>query len=208
MIDAKQLSELVREAVARVRREPARDDTASRARDDQPSRARDDLIPAAVLVPIVLHPDEPGVLFTRRAMTVAKHKGQVSFPGGACEPADAGPAATALRETREEIGLAPDRVEVVGALEEQVTTTGFFVTPIVGLVEPGAELAPDPLEVAGVFEVPWSKLTDPAYHDVEWLEWRGVSFCNHRYTVCGEVIWGATGRIVARFLAAIEEVRR
>jgi 8-oxo-dGTP pyrophosphatase MutT (NUDIX family) len=164
---------------------------------------RADLVCSAVLVPVVLDGPEPQVIFTRRAMTVAKHKGQISFPGGAAEPGDADPVATALREAREEIGLDPAAVEVAGLLDDQITTTGFLITPVVGFLA-AARFQPDPVEVDEVFGVPWSVLADPARHDIEEVEWRGMSFRNHRYHVGDKVIWGATGRILARFIAAVE----
>ncbi|HUT78385.1 MAG TPA: CoA pyrophosphatase, partial [Polyangia bacterium] len=103
---------------------------------ERPRRVLDrpDLVRSAVLVPVVLDGPEPAVVFTRRTMTVAKHKGQISFPGGAAEPGDEGPVATALREAREEIGLDPAVVDVAGVLDDQITTTGFLITPVVGLL--------------------------------------------------------------------------
>ncbi len=172
---------------------------------ERPRRVIDpgSLVRSAVLVPVLTDGPEPAVVFTRRTMSVAKHKGQISFPGGAAEPGDDGPVATALREAREEIGLDPAAVEVAGLLDDQITTTGFLVTPVVGFLHPDTRFEPDPVEVAEVFEVPWSVLTDPARHDIEEIEWRGESFRNHRYHAGDKVIWGATGRILARFLAAV-----
>jgi len=173
---------------------------------DRVAIRRADLTPAAVLVPFVFRDGRPRVIFTKRTMNVAKHKGQISFPGGMVEPGDDGPAATALRESREEIGLDPSFVEVVGALDDHITTTGFAVTPVVGFVSPEAVLSPDPVEVDEVFEVAFERLMDPTHHDVEILEHRGVRFRNHRYFVDGgRVIWGATGRIVAALVAALGE---
>src|SRR5512133_2850710 len=92
------------------------------------------LVPAAVLVPIVFRNDEPHFIFTQRTMSVAHHKGQISFPGGVAEPCDAGPIDTALRESKEEIGLAPEDVRVLGCMDDLVTVTSFVVTPLVGVV--------------------------------------------------------------------------
>lgn len=121
------------------------------------------LVPAAVLVPLVDRADGVTVLLTRRSENLAHHAGQISFPGGHIEP-DEGPEEAALRETEEEVGLSRDRVRILGRLDEYITGTGFSVTPIVGLLRPPFEIAPDPLEVAEVFEVPLSFILDPGNH--------------------------------------------
>jgi len=121
--------------------------------------------PAAVLVPIVAHRSGPTVLLTERTAHLHDHAGQVAFPGGRTEPGDPSPVATALRETQEEIGLAPERVEILAELPVYLTGTGYRVTPIVGLVEPGFELTLDAFEVAEAFEVPLEFLMNPRYHE-------------------------------------------
>jgi 8-oxo-dGTP pyrophosphatase MutT (NUDIX family) len=118
--------------------------------------------PAAVLVPLVNRPQGLQVLLTRRSEGLPDHPGQISFPGGRVERDDASLAAAALRETVEEVGLAPERVSVLGHLSDYETVTGFRVTPVVGWVEPPFSVAPDPVEVADVFEVPLAFLLDPA----------------------------------------------
>lgn len=117
---------------------------------------------AAVLVPIVDHPSGLTVIFTKRTSHLKAHSGQVSFPGGRAEPEDPTPEFTALREAREEIGLAMERVEVLARLPDYHTRTGFRVAPVVGLVTPPLALVPDPREVEEVFEVPLAFLLDPA----------------------------------------------
>lgn len=129
--------------------------------------------PAAVLLPIVLHTTGPAVLLTQRTAHLRQHSGQVAFPGGRHEPADRTPVHTALREAHEEVGLEPSRVEVIGRLPEYLTGTGFQVTPVVGLVEPGFEVRPDPHEVAAVFEVPLEFLMDPRHHQRRLIEVAG-----------------------------------
>ena len=114
------------------------------------------LKPAAVLMPLIDRPNEITVLFTQRTSHLAHHAGQVSFPGGQIEAGDGGPAATALRETEEEIGLERRFVRLIGHLDTYVTRTGFIVTPVVGVVSPPFRFVPDPFEVAEVFEVPLS----------------------------------------------------
>ncbi|HWD35097.1 MAG TPA: CoA pyrophosphatase [Casimicrobiaceae bacterium] len=121
-------------------------------------------IPAAVLVPLVNRPHGLQLLLTQRSETLPDHPGQICFPGGRLEPADVDHAAAALRETREEIGLAQNRVRVLGELSPYQTVSGYEVRPIVGWVEPPFELAPDPIEVADVFEVPLAFILDPANH--------------------------------------------
>ena len=150
------------------------------------------LTPAAVLVPLVLRCSGPTVLLTRRSQHLHDHPGQISFPGGRCEPTDAGPVQTALRETHEEIGLDPAAVDVVGRLPQYLTGTGFRVTPVVGLVRPPFELVVDEFEVAEVFEGPCGFLMSPGNRQKHRREVRGVV---REYWVLpyGEYfIWGAT----------------
>ena len=169
--------------------------------------------PASVLIPIVLR-DEPTVLLTLRTDHLTDHPSQISFPGGRSEPGDADAVATALREAEEEIGLAADWIEVLGSLPIYTTSTGFIVTPVVGLVSPGFALQPDPFEVAEVFEVPLAWLMNPANHQRHAIEtggvrreffalpWPGTDAAGlpRRY-----FIWGATAamlRNLYRFLSA------
>jgi 8-oxo-dGTP pyrophosphatase MutT (NUDIX family) len=157
------------------------------------------LIPASVLVPIVARRESLTVLFTRRTAHLRAHSGQISFPGGRVEPQDAGPAATALRETQEEIGLAPDRIELIGTLSEYHTRTGYRITPIVGVVAPPFSLQADAQEVDAVFEVPLSFLLDPRNHQRHEREFEGrmVSYFAMPY---GEhYIWGATAAMLVNF---------
>ena len=118
--------------------------------------------PAAVLVPVVNREGGLTVLLTQRSDALPDHPGQISFPGGRIDPEDATVEAAALREAQEEVGLAPDRVTVLGRLAPYETVTGFSVTPVVGWVEPPIDIAADPVEVADVFEVPLAFLLEPA----------------------------------------------
>ena len=118
--------------------------------------------------------DEPTVLLTRRTDHLHDHPGQVSFPGGRVDLGDADAVATALRESREEIGLHASHIRVLGQLPTYTTGTGFVVTPVVSLVEPGFELELEAFEVAEVFEVPLAFLMTPAHHRWHVVEHEGV----------------------------------
>ncbi len=158
------------------------------------------LTPAAVLLPVVVRPEELTVLFTQRTAHLHDHAGQVSFPGGRREVSDPSPVFTALRETTEEIGLASERVEVLGLLPEYRTGTGFSVTPVVGLVHPPFELAPDSFEVAEIFETPLSFLLDPANHQRHSIEVGGIVRQYYAMPYQGHFIWGATaGMLVSLY---------
>ena len=116
---------------------------------------------AAVLLPILAR-EAPTLLLTRRTDTLARHSGQISFPGGRSEADDLTPVETALRETFEETGIAPGFVTVAGYLDRYLIGTGFDIQPVVGVVADGFALVPDPREVADIFEVPLAFLMDPA----------------------------------------------
>jgi 8-oxo-dGTP pyrophosphatase MutT (NUDIX family) len=150
-------------------------------------------VPAAVLIPLVER-RELSVLFTQRATQLRNHAGQISFPGGRIEANDSGPAAAALREAREEIGLDARFVSVIGYLPDHVVITGFRITPVVAFVQPGFELLLASDEVEDTFEVPLSYLFDPANQRLqrrrspvtgEEAEFREIPFGDR-------TIWGAT----------------
>jgi len=119
---------------------------------------------AAVLIPLIEHPDGLTVLLTQRATQLKNHAGQISFPGGRVEPQDEGPRETALREAREEIGLESEFVSVAGYLPDHIVISGFRVTPVIGFVRPGFALHLDAREVQETFEVPLSYVFQPANH--------------------------------------------
>jgi len=160
-------------------------------------------------VPIIAHPGRLTVLFTQRTAHLKAHSGQVSFPGGRAEPGDASPEETALRESEEEIGLARRRVEVLARLPEYFTRTGFRVTPVVGLVQPPLELAPDPGEVESVFEVPLAFLLDARNHQrhTRELQGRSVGFYAMPYRSAeGErYIWGATAGMIVNLYQVLAD---
>lgn len=154
---------------------------------------------ASVLIPIVLHPHGATVLLTERAPHLSSHAGQVSFPGGAREAEDLDAIATALRETEEEIGLAADRIQVIACLGQYHTISGFSVTPVVGLVQPGFALNPDPNEVSDVFELPLSVLLDRSRYEKRWVSRKGVQGTTHFLDCEQRVVWGATAGILLNF---------
>ena len=148
--------------------------------------------PAAVLVPIVERPDGHSVLLTRRADHLHDHPGQISFPGGRLGDADRGPIDAALREAAEEIGLERGYVRLAGLLDGYETVTGYLVTPVVGFIRPGFTLAPDPREVADVFEVPLAFLLDEESRRIGSHVRDGRRRRYYVFEYAGHRIWGAT----------------
>lgn len=157
------------------------------------------LIPAAVLVPLIDRPEGLSVLFTRRAEHLKHHPGQISFPGGRLEIADQGPAAAALRESHEEIGLPVSHVEIVGYLDNYLTITGYSVTPVVGFVRPGFELVLDTTEVAEAFEVPLDYILDHANLVQRQTRFMGFRVPYYEIPYRHYNIWGATAGMIVSF---------
>ena len=199
-------------ALSRIAMVPGREEIARRLASQPPvhelltaddleklnENARRPLKPAAVLLLVIGHA-EPTVVFTQRTAHLADHAGQISFPGGRVDPDDATPERTALREAEEEIGLAPDRVEVLGRLPDYRTGTGFEVTPIVGWAQPPLVYTPDPHEVAEVFEVPLGFLLDPRNHRYESAYFRGAIRKYWAVPYGDRYIWGATAAMLMTF---------
>lgn len=154
-----------------------------------------DLKPAAVLVPIIARPEKT-LLLTERTAHLAAHAGQIAFPGGKIETHDSGPLAAALREANEEIGLDTRFISPLGYLEPYRTGTGYLITPLVALVEPGFTLDPDPSEVAAVFEVPLPFLMDANNHRIDSRNWLGAERRFYAMPFEQHYIWGATAGII------------
>jgi 8-oxo-dGTP pyrophosphatase MutT (NUDIX family) len=164
-----------------------------------------DLTPAAVLVPVVDRP-EPTVILTERPKTMRKHPGQISFPGGRIDPGDSGPVEAALREAEEEIGLPRRRVEVIGIADRYRTITGFEVTPVIAVVPPDLPLAPQPGEVADMFEAPLAFVLDPARQQIRTVEWQGRERRYYEIEWEGRRIWGATAAMIVNLSRRLELV--
>ena len=161
-------------------------------------------VPAAVLVGLVARREGPAVILTRRTEHLCNHAGQISLPGGRIEACDAGPAEAALREAREEIGLSPERVELLGCLPPHTTVTGFHVYPFVGWIEELGELAIDRNEVAEVFEVPLTFILDPVNHRRDSLVVDAVRREFYVIPYAGYRIWGATAGILVSLVHILD----
>jgi 8-oxo-dGTP pyrophosphatase MutT (NUDIX family) len=155
--------------------------------------------PASVLLALLERPSGPTVLFTERAAHLKDHAGQVSLPGGRIAAGET-PAEAALREAHEEVGLEPKAVDVIGALDEFLTGTGFTVMPVIGVVADRDFVAtPDPREVAGVFEVPLGVILDRGAMGVGYFERHGSRLRTYELLYGGRRIWGATAAILRNF---------
>jgi len=148
--------------------------------------------PAAVLCGLVERDHGLSVVLTLRAAHLNQHAGQIAFPGGKLDRGDASPMAAALREAEEEIGLMPDRVSILGALDPYQTSTGFRVTPFVGHVDPEWRPVADPEEVDEVFETPLDFLMDPTNRVRHRYERKGVRRYYYAMPWGDYYIWGAT----------------
>jgi len=163
------------------------------------------LKPAGVLIPVIERENsELSLLLTQRAAELKHHAGQVSFPGGRMEAHDADIEVTALRETREEVGIEHRDVTVIGYLEPMPTITGYAVTPIVGLINSSAELSLDRTEVEFVFEVPLAFLLDPKNKKMVERDVEGRVATLAEFHYGGQRIWGATAFIILQFIKKIK----
>ena len=154
------------------------------------------LRPAAVLVAVWLRPDGARLILTKRASHLKHHPGQIAFPGGKVDAEDSGPEAAALREAWEEIGLPPERVEVLGRLPSHETVTNYMITPILGLVRADFTPVPELGEVDEVFTVPLTHVLDRGRFVIEGRVWKGQPRRYFAVPYGPYYIWGATARIL------------
>jgi 8-oxo-dGTP pyrophosphatase MutT (NUDIX family) len=154
------------------------------------------LRPAGVLAAIVPRSGRFDILLTKRSSALKHHPGQIAFPGGKQDSADADVVAAALREADEEIGLPPSHVQVLGCLPSHETVTGFDVTPVIGLVTRDFTLRPEPGEVEEIFHVPLDHVLDPRNFLIQARRWRGQMRSYYTVPYGPYYIWGATARIL------------
>jgi 8-oxo-dGTP pyrophosphatase MutT (NUDIX family) len=162
------------------------------------------VIPAAVLVPVIIS-ETPSIVLTKRTSHLSAHAGQVSFPGGRIDPEDSGPEAAALREAWEEIGLEATSVEVLGRMADQITGTGYRITPVLGLLPPGLSFQLSAHEVEAVFELPISVVLNPKAPKLQRQHVRGVWREYWVWPHPKHYIWGATAAILVRLAEQLRE---
>lgn len=154
---------------------------------------------AAVLIPLVPSDDGWSVLFSRRSINLAAHSGQIAFPGGGVEEGELLEAA-AVREAHEEVGIASERVEVIGRLDDLVTHSGFLVAPFAGIVDQRIDYVLQASEVDEVFEVPIEALLTPQQPEVRYVQFGSKRYPAYFYRYERYEVWGLTGRILKDFL--------
>ncbi len=166
------------------------------------------LRPAAVLAPVIKRGEQLSMLFTVRSDRMRSHRGQIAFPGGGRDPGDRGVVDNALREAREEVGLAPEKVEIVGYLDDCPTLTRYLVTPVVGIVSGEPELALDDNEVAEVFEVPLDYVLDARRYERKTLSRDGWNVPFYELNWERHRIWGATAGMLWNLVQKVQLVGR
>jgi 8-oxo-dGTP pyrophosphatase MutT (NUDIX family) len=166
-----------------------------------------DRVPAAVLIPLYRQQGQCHIVFIKRTETVKEHKGQISFPGGSRDNHDRTLLDTALRESQEEIGLRPGDIEVIGELDDEITTTSnYIVTPFVATIPWPYRFTINRNEVDEILEIPIMALMsrDCRKPDIETLD-GGIVVDSYNYLYNGRLIWGATARILNKFLDIYKE---
>jgi len=155
-------------------------------------------------MPILPHGEEFCFLLTKRTDKVETHKGQISFPGGIEEKSDSNLLQTALRETWEEIGLAPEEIHILGEFDEYLSITGLIVTPFAAYVRGPLNLSPNPDEVDEILRVPFSIFQDGSTLRIETRVRQGVERKVYFYNFQGKEVWGFTAQIVRDLLQLVD----
>ncbi len=159
-----------------------------------------DLKLASVLVPIFKKDGVWNVLLTRRTEKVAHHKGEISFPGGHSEPDDPDHEFTALRETEEEVGIPPDKIEILGGLDDMTTLTGFRIRPFVGVIPFPFDFKPEPLEIDEIIILHLWRFKHPDRFIKRDYQKNGKPYPVYYFDIDGYNVWGATAKILKQFL--------
>ncbi len=190
-------------ASSRSMRRPVDGDLNIYRPDDDYHSSELPLKPAAVLIPLIDHKDGMTVLLTKRAQHLKTHSGQVSFPGGRCEPEDTDAMDTALRETEEEVGIDRSHMQVLGAMEDYETVTGYVITPVVAILQPEFKLQIDASEVDEAFELSLDYILDESNHELQSRVWDDKK--RYFYVLMNEKhnVWGATAAMLVRFAKLI-----
>jgi 8-oxo-dGTP pyrophosphatase MutT (NUDIX family) len=210
MIDGERAADFVRRAEKGLRpdppvlAEPGWQQRGDHAHDGVAARPDPPLLPAragtprpaAVLVPVVVGGERASVLFTERAPGLRSHSGQIAFPGGRIDPQDGTPRNAALREAEEEIGLDPACVRTLGYLDGYLSSSNYFVVPVIGILPARAPLRLNPHEVAACFEVPLAFLMDAANHEIHARRWQGRIRQYYAIPFGQHYIWGVTAGIL------------
>jgi 8-oxo-dGTP pyrophosphatase MutT (NUDIX family) len=157
-------------------------------------------VPAAVLLPLYLKDGEYHLLFTKRTEHLEHHSGEISFPGGVCHPEEQNPLTAALRESWEEVGIAPADVDILGVLDDFYSIHNYLVTPYVGLIPANYPFCPSREEIANLIEVPLSHLRRPEIFRTEDWSWQGRKHPVYFFTYGEFEIWGLTAAILKQFL--------
>lgn len=163
--------------------------------------------PASVLIPLVERDGEVFVWLIRRTETMSNHRGQVAFPGGKRDPEDRDSMVTAVREAHEELGFPPDAIDILGRLDDVPTTSGFVITPYVGWLARDLPARPNEGEIARAFCVPLAAFVYERPRP-QFFRGTGLTRIVPSWHVDGEIVWGATGRIMGTFAAIVRDVMR
>lgn len=166
----------------------------------------DGLIEAAVAILVYPKPDSLTIILNKRTDRVEHHKGEISFPGGGRDPEDDSILDTALRETQEEMGIAPEDIEIIAQLDQVSTRSGFSITPFVGIIPPDYDFEVSNIEIAEVLEVPIESLLDTENQVEDDRVWGDeIPSKQYSYLYGSHIIWGATARIITQLLDILKK---